>query len=156
MISSTSPRTRKVPRPSSRVVALVLHLHQLAQHLVAVDHLTDLEQLHFFVVDLGRADPVDAGDRGDDDHVAAGEERRGGGVAETVDLVVDRGVLLDVEVLRGDVGLGLVVVVIGDEVLDRVIGEELAELVAELGRERLVVGDHQRRSLHRLRSSPPS
>ena len=133
-----------------RVVALVLHLHQLAQHLVAVDRLADFEQLHFFVVDLRRADPVDAGDRGDDDHVAAGEQGRRGGVAKAVDLVVDRGVLLDVEVLGRDVGLGLVVVVVGDEVLDRVVGEELAELVAELGGERLVVGDHQRGPLHRL------
>ena len=132
-----------------RVVALVLHLDQLAQHLVAVDLLADLEELHFFVVDLGRADPVDAGDRGDDDHVAAGEQRRRRRVAQAVDLVVDRGVLLDVEVLGRDVGLGLVVVVVGDEVLDRVVGEELAELVAELGGERLVVGDHQRRPLHR-------
>ena len=132
-----------------RVVALVLHLDQLAQHLVAVDLLADLEELHFFVVDLRRADPVDAGDRGDDDHVAAGEERRRRGVAEAVDLVVDRGVLLDVEVLSRDVGLGLVVVVVGDEVLDRVVGEELAELVAELRGERLVVGDHQRGALHR-------
>ena len=134
--------------PQHLVVALVLHLHQLAEDVVAVDLLADLEQLHFFVVDLRRADPVDAGDRGDDDHVAAGEQRRGGGVAEAVDLVVDRGVLLDVEVLRRDVGLGLVVVVVGDEVLDRVIGEELAELVAELRGERLVVGDHQRGPLH--------
>ena len=131
-----------------RVVALVLHLDQLAQHLVAVDLLADLEELHFFVVDLRRADPVDAGDRGDDDHVAAGEERRRRRVAQAVDLVVDRGVLLDVEVLRRDVGLGLVVVVVGDEVLDRVLGEELAELVAELRGERLVVGDHQRGPLH--------
>ena len=132
-----------------RVVALVLHLDQLAQHLVAVDLVAELEQLHFFVVDLGRADPVDAGDRGDDDHVAAGEQRRGRGVAQAVDLVVDRGVLLDVEVLRGDVGLGLVVVVVGDEVLDRVLGEELAELVAELRGQRLVVGDHQAGPLDR-------
>ena len=71
-------------------------------------------------------------------------------MAEPVDLVVDRRVLLDVEVLLGNVGLGLVVVVVGDEVLDHVLGEELAELVAELGRERLVVGDHQRRALHPL------
>ena len=132
-----------------RVVALVLHLDQLAEHLVAVDLLADFEELHFFVVDLGRADPVDAGDRGDDDHVAAGEERRCRSVAQAVDLVVDRGVLLDVEVLGGDVGLGLVVVVVGDEVLDRVVGEELAELVAELRGEGLVVGDHQRGPLHR-------
>ena len=71
-------------------------------------------------------------------------------MAQAVDLVVDRGVLLDVEVLRRDVGLGLVVVVVGDEVLDPVVGEELAELVAELRGEGLVVGDHQRRALHPL------
>ena len=73
-----------------------------------------------------------------------------GGVAQAVDLVVDRGVLLDVEVLRRDVGLGLVVVVVGDEVLDLVLGEELAELVAELRGQGLVVGDHQRRPLDPL------
>ena len=78
----------------------------------------------------------------------------GRGVAEPVDLVVDRGVLLDVEVLRRDVGLGLVVVVVADEVLDGVLGEELAELVAELRRQRLVVGDHQRRAAGAARSSP--
>ena len=69
---------------------------------------------------------------------------------EAIDLVVDRRVLLDVEVLRRDVGLGLVVVVVADEVLDGVLGEELAELVAELGGQRLVVGDDQRRALDPL------
>ena len=88
--------------------------------------------------------------RRDDDHVAAREQRARGGVAQPVDLLVDRGVLLDVEVLGRDVRLGLVVVVVGDEVLDRVLGEELAELVAELGRERLVVRDHERRPLDLL------
>ena len=66
-------------------------------------------------------------------------------VAQPVDVVVPRGVLLDVEVGLRDVRLGLVVVVVRDEVLDRVVREELAELVAELRRERLVVGDDQRR-----------
>jgi hypothetical protein len=69
---------------------------------------------------------------------------------QAVDLLVDRAVLLDVEVLRRHVGLGLVVVVVGDEVLDRVVREELAELVAELSGERLVVGDHERRPLNLL------
>src|SRR5207248_3416568 len=64
--------------------------------------------------------------------------------------LVDRRVLLDVEVLLRDVRLGLVVVVVGDEVLDRVLREELAELVAELRRQRLVVGDHESRPLHLL------
>ncbi len=132
------------------LVARVLHPDQLAEQLRAVDPLADLEQLHLAAVELRRADPEDARDRGDDDHVAPGEQRRGGRVAEAVDLVVDRRVLLDVEVLRRDVGLGLVVVVVADEVLDLVGGEELAKLVAELRRQGLVVRDHQRRALHAL------
>ena len=68
----------------------------------------------------------------------------GGGVAQAVDLVVHRRVLLDVGVARRDVGLGLVVVVVGDEVLDPVLREELPHLVGQLGGERLVGGDDQR------------
>ena len=132
------------------VVAAVLHADQLAEDILAVDPVADLEELHLLAVELRRADPVDAGDRGDDDHVVASEQRSRRGMAQAVDLVVDRGVLLDVEVLRRDVGLGLVVVVVADEVLDGVVGEELPELVAELRGQRLVVGDHQRRALDPL------
>ena len=64
---------------------------------------------------------------------------RGGGVAQLVDLLVDVGVLFDVGVGAGDVGLRLVVVVVADEVLDGVLGEELLELAVELGGEGLVV-----------------
>ncbi len=47
-------------------------------------------------------------------------------------------VLFDVRVGLGDVGLGLVVVVVGHEVLDRVVGQQLAELGGDLGGEGLV------------------
>ena len=126
------------------VVARVLDVDQLAQHLVAVDRLADLQEHHLLEVVLGRTEAVDAAHAGDDDDVAAQEERGRRRVAQPVDLVVDGRVLLDVEVLRRHVGLGLVVVVVADEVLDRVVGQELAELVAELRRQRLVVGDDQR------------
>jgi hypothetical protein len=71
-------------------------------------------------------------------------------LAETVDLLVDRGVLLDVEVDLRDVRLGLVVVVVADEVLHRVVREQRAELADELGGEGLVRADHQRRPLEPL------
>ena len=99
---------------------------------------------------LGRSEPVDARDARHDQHVAPPEERGGRRVPEPLDLVVDRAVLLDVRVGRRDVRLGLVVVVVAHEVLDRVVGEHLAELVRELGGERLVRRDHQGRSLHLL------
>ena len=64
---------------------------------------------------------------------------------QPVDLVVPGRVLLDVGVAPGQVRLGLVVVEVTDEVLDGVVREELAELGVQLGRERLVVGQDQRR-----------
>ena len=100
------------------------------------------EQQHA-VVGFGRAEAVDAGDGADDDGVAAFEEGAGGGEAELVELLVDGGFFLDVEVAGGDVGFGLVVVVVGDEVFDGVAGEELFELVVELGGEGLVVGEDE-------------
>ena len=51
----------------------------------------------------------------------------------------------------GDVRLGLVVVVVRDEVLDRVVQEHLAQLVGELGGERLVGQHDQHRPLQPLR-----
>ena len=52
--------------------------------------------------------------------------------------------------VRGQVGLRLEVVVVADEVLDRVVGEELLELLVELGGERLVVRHDQGRLLYGL------
>ena len=132
------------------VVADVLDVDQLAEHEIAVLLLAGVQEHDLLLVLLRRAEAVDARDRGDDHDVAAREQVRGCGVAQAVDVVVARAVLLDVQVGLGDVRLGLVVVVVGDEVLDGVVREELAELVAELGGERLVVGDHERRTLHLL------
>ena len=58
---------------------------------------------------------------------------------------------LDVGVGARHVGFGLVVVVVGDEVLDRVVGEEALELAVELGGQRLVRRQDQRRALRARR-----
>ena len=107
------------------------------------DPLAFLEQQQHAVVGFGRAEAVDATDGADDDGVAAFEEGAGGGEAELVQLFVDGGFLLDVKVAGGDVGFGLVVVVVADEILDGVAGEELLELVIELGGEGFVMGQDE-------------
>ena len=136
----------ELPPDEALVVALVLDVDEMPQHVVA-PHPLAFHQPHRdgAVVD-GRAKAVDAGDRGDDDHVTTLEEGAGRGMAELVDLLVARRVLLDVRVAPGDVGLGLVVVVVGDEVLDGVVREELLELAIQLRGERLVVGEDERGS----------
>ena len=110
----------------------------------------DLE-LHAAVdVLLRRAEAVDARHARDDDDVAPGQQAHRRRVPQPLDLLVDRGVLLDVGVGLRDVGLGLVVVVVGDEVLDRVVRQQLAELVGQLRGEGLVRRHHQRRALQLL------
>ena len=130
------------------VAALVLQLAMSGAEQLALVDLLALAQVegHGGVV-FDRADAVDAGDRGDDDDVVALEQRARGRVAHAVDLLVDGRFLLDIGVGARDVGLGLVVVVVGDEVLDRVVGEEALELAIELGGEGLVGREDQRGAL---------
>ena len=127
------------------VVPLVLHRNHLADGVLAAEVLALLEREDELGVLVRLAEAVDAAHARDDDHVATGEERARGRVPELVDLVVDVSVLGDVGVGARDVGLGLVVVVVADEVLDRVLREELLQLRVELGGERLVVREDERR-----------
>ena len=128
------------------LVARVLHLGEPADR-VALRQCVAFLQVQDHAVVFGRvADAVDRGDGRHDHAVRSLENRLGGGKAHLLDVLVDRAVLLDVEVARGNVGFRLVVIVVRDEILDRVVGKELAELGIELRRERLVGGEHQRRA----------
>ena len=146
---------RVAPHPEraageGEVVAGVLLGDQRAQQVVAVAGLPQLDLQRALDVLLRRAQAVDAGDGGDHHDVPPGEQALRRGVPQPLDLVVDRGVLLDVGVGLRDVGLGLVVVVVRDEVLDRVVRQQLAELVGQLGGQGLVRRHDQRRPLHLL------
>ena len=147
--STTSPRTRKRPRPSNESLR-EYWMSTSFRSMTSRSSSSRRRGRRSCPRTHRRADAVDARDRRDDDDVPPREQRGGGRVAQPVDVVVEGRVLLDVEVGLGHVGLGLVVVVVGDEVLDGVVGEELPELVAELRGERLVVRDHERRALHLL------
>ena len=127
------------------VVALVLQVDEVAQDRVAPVLAADPQLEDGRAVVHRRAQAVDARHAGHDDHVAPLEQGVRRGVPQPVDLVVARRVLLDVRVAPGQVRLGLVVVEVADEVLDRVVREELAELGVQLGGQRLVVGEHERR-----------
>ena len=87
--------------------------------------------------------------------VVALEQRAGRRVAHPVDLLVDARGLLDIGVGARDVGFRLVVVVVADEILDRVVREERLELAVELRRQDLVRRQHDRRPLHLRRSPAP-
>ena len=77
------------------------------------------------------------------DRYFAVEEGARGGVAHTVDSFVDGAFFFDIEIGARDIGFRLVIIVIGDEIFHRIIGEEGFELAVKLGGESLVVGEDQ-------------
>lgn len=132
--------------PEGDVVAFEEEVDELFEEGVAVEFLSGPDGEHRAFVVIGTSQAVDAGDGGDDDDVLAGEYGTHRRKAEAFDLVVDGGVFLDVGVGAGDVGLGLVVVEVGDKVFDGVVGEEVLKLGVELGSEGFVVGHDQSRA----------
>ncbi len=132
------------------VVAAILLLDEMRDHLALVVGLPGHQILGHRAIGLDRADAVDARDRGDDDHVVALQKRPGGRMPHPVDLLVDLAFLLDIGVGARDIGLGLVIIVVGNEILDRILRKEGLELAIELRRQRLVRGEDDRRPLRRL------
>src|SRR5690348_3310334 len=129
--------------PEIELGALVLHLGE-ALDRVTLRQAIALAQMQDHAVVFGRvADTVNCGDGAHDDAVGPLEDRFRGRQPHLLDMLVDRAVLLYVEVARRDIRLGLIVVVVRDEILDGVVREELAELGIELRGERLVRREHE-------------
>ena len=130
------------------VVAAVLHADQLGDRialaqLVAHPH----DEAHLRVV-LGLADAVDRADGGHDHGVATLQHALGGREPHLLDVLVDRAVLLDEQVALRHIGLGLVVIVVADEILHRVARKKLPEFGVQLCGQRLVGRKHDRGAAH--------
>ena len=132
------------------VGALVEDFDQLAGDVFALDLLALFQKKHHAVIGFWRAQAVDAAYRGYDQAIAAFEERARGREAELVQFVIDGGFFLNVQVGRGNVGFGLVEVIVRDEVLDGVVREEIFEFVIELGGQGFVVGHDERGAVQLL------
>jgi hypothetical protein len=105
-----------------------LEFGQAAQHDPLIDAIPALEVQHHAQIGAGVAQAVDRRHRGDDDGIRPLQQGLGGGEPHLLDVLVDGCVLLDIGVGRRNVGLGLVIVVVGDEVLHGVARKELAKL----------------------------
>jgi hypothetical protein len=130
------------------LVAGVLQVGQAPQQRALVELVAAVDVQHHLQIGFRAAQAIDARHRGDDDGVLALQQGLGRGQAHLLDVVVDRRVLLDEGVRRRHVGLGLVIVVVGDEILHRVVREKRLEFAIELRRQGLVRRQYQSRALH--------
>jgi hypothetical protein len=144
----TSPRTLKGPTPEIHFVAFVLHLGEAFDDFALPQAITDTHRQDHLMVLVAIADTVNTGNRRDDDAIAAFKQAFGRRKAHLLDMLVDRRVFLDKQITCGNVGFWLIVVVVGDEVLDGILGEELPEFGVQLRGQCLVRRQNQRRTPH--------
>ena len=132
------------------IIALVLHIHELAQQGLAVNLLAFLEEQHLCRIFLRSTQTIDARHGCHNDAVTSGEQRGSRRVAQALHVVVDIGILLDISIRLWDIGFRLVVVVVTHEVVDGIVRHEFAELCAQLCRQRLIWLDDERGTLQLL------
>ncbi len=127
--------------------SLILQGDQIRDELALIDLLAVLHGEGHRRIGLDRTDAIDAGDRSDDDDVVAFKQRARRGMAHPVDLLVDRAFLLDIGVGARHIGFRLIIVVVRNEIFDRVVWKETLELAIKLRRQSLVRRQNKSRTI---------
>ena len=130
------------------VIAVVLNLDQVVQDRITFNLLADVQGEDAVLVLVRVTKTEYTGNRSHYDHVVTLQERGRGGVPQFINLIVNGSILFNVGIAGWYVGFGLVVVIIGNEVLHRIIREELLHFAIQLPRQGLVVGKDQGRFIH--------
>ena len=120
------------------LIAAVLHADQAGDHIALAHLVADAGNEPHLRVVLGCTYAVDRADGGHDDGVTPLQHALGRRQPHLLDVLVDGGVFFDEEIALRHVGLRLVVVVVTDEILDRVLWKKFAELAVQLGCKGLV------------------
>ena len=132
------------------VGSLVEYVDQFTRDILTLDLLAFFQEQHHAVVGFRRSQAVDATHRSHNQRVTPFKQRPRRREPQLVEFVIDGRLLFNVEIGGRNVSFGLVIVVIGNEILDGIVREETLELVIELRRQRLVVRHDYRRTVHRL------
>ena len=133
-----------------QVIPLILHGDQPPEDGITVGFLPLVQGQHHLMIAFRGTQAIDAGHAGHDNHITPLKERAGSRVPQLINLVIDRSILLDICIRRGNIGLRLVIIIIADKISYIIVREKSLELAGQLCRQRLVVGNDQGRPLHLL------
>ena len=120
------------------IVAAVAVGNQFADENIAADGHSRSNCKNKSLVFARVTERINAGNGCYDDDVATLKERACCAMAQAVNFIVDKGILLDIHILARNVRLGLVVVVVGNEIFHSGIGKEFTHLGADLRRQGFV------------------
>ena len=126
------------PTGEIHVIAAILQSQALEDFILA-NLLFDREAERHIAIGFGCANTINAADRRDDDDVTTLKQAARCAVPHAVDVLVDGAFFFNEGVGAWDVGLGLVIVVVTDEIFDRIVWEEFFHFAIQLGRQGFVV-----------------
>ena len=115
----------------------------MQENVIPSDPLAHFEMEEHFPIVLRSTQAIDAGDRGYDDHIGALNQRPRCAKAHFFNTVIDSEVFFNIGVGACNVGLRLIVVIIGDEILNGVVGKEGFKLLKKLSRKGFVVSEDE-------------
>ena len=134
----------------SHIIAPILQCHQISQQLRAANfHAARQFQRHIGVA-FNRANAVNARDGGNNHHIIALQQSARGGVAHPVDLLIDIAFFFNIGVGARHIGFRLVIIIIRDEILDRIFRKKAFELAVKLRCQRFIGRQHKGRALGAL------
>ena len=130
-----------------QIIAVILHFHQSAQDFIPVLLHAGAQGKHHAVVFLRVTQAINTGNAGNNNNILSLHQRRRGGMAQLINFIIDRGILFDIGIRTGYIRLRLIIVIIADEILHRIFGEKLLQLVIKLCRKGFIVRNDQGRLL---------
>ena len=109
--------------------------------------MTDGHRKSHVTIRLNCPDTINTRNRRDNDHIFAFEQRTRSSMTHSIDLFINRGFFFDIGIGAGNIRFRLVVVVVGNEIFDGIIGKKSLHLTIELCGKRLIGSKDERRSL---------
>ncbi|KKU47659.1 MAG: hypothetical protein UX66_C0008G0013 [Parcubacteria group bacterium GW2011_GWF2_46_8] len=124
-----------------------MDVNKLADQVAAGNRLTDLKMDTRLKIVRRYSKVVYTRNRGDHDDVTSRHQGRGCLVTKFFDFFVDHRLLIDIGISMGHVCLGLIVIVVRYEIINRVFGEKILILAVELRGQSFVWRDYQNRHI---------
>ena len=100
--------------------------------IVPLDPHTGPEGNHHLLIVFLAADAIYTGDRGNHDYIPTLDQGCRGTVSKFIDLIIDGGILLDIGIRGGNIGLRLIIIIVGYKVFHGILREKLLHLTVEL------------------------
>ncbi len=140
-IDCVSPHTEGSPDKIC-VIALVVHRNKRAHNIASLEgRILNADGNALFAVFLRRPKPVNARHGRYNNDIVSGQHVMGGGVPQAVYFFVNFGFFFNIGVGLGNVCLRLVVVVVGDKVMDGVFRKKFFKFACQLCGKCFIMGD---------------